>query len=186
MRPSSLLWVCVRLWLQVGSRRLALGQDTRCSGPIQPGPLTGPALFLFSLQRPQSPLAFPPEPPPALETCLLRGQSGWSLPFRADRGYKGKSTLRGNSLAVQGLELCASSAEGTGSIPGRGTKIPCKLQGQKKKKNNPKPPPQRGLTQARHIKGLTRLDSLIPHQCQVGTAFIPILQIKKLRPGEVE
>ena len=29
----------------------------------------------------------------------------------------------GNSLAVQWLGLCASTAGGTGSIPGRGTKI---------------------------------------------------------------
>ena len=30
----------------------------------------------------------------------------------------------GTSLAVQRLRLCASTAGGTGSIPGRGTKIP--------------------------------------------------------------
>ena len=30
----------------------------------------------------------------------------------------------GNSLAVQWLGLCTFTAEGTGSIPGRGTKIP--------------------------------------------------------------
>ena len=35
--------------------------------------------------------------------------------------YKGK---RGNSLVVQWLGLCASTARGTGSIPDRGTKIP--------------------------------------------------------------
>ena len=35
-----------------------------------------------------------------------------------------KEGLSGNSLAVQWLGLCASTPGGTGSIPGRGTKIP--------------------------------------------------------------
>ena len=42
----------------------------------------------------------------------------------------------GTSLAVQWLRLCASNAEGTGSIPDQGTKIPhfgCKVQPKKKK-----------------------------------------------------
>ena len=40
---------------------------------------------------------------------------------------------------VQGLRLCASTARGEGSIPGRGTKIP-HAAGNKKKKDkiNPK------------------------------------------------
>ena len=41
----------------------------------------------------------------------------------------------GTSLAVQWLRLCASTAGGTGSIPGRGTKIPhATWHGQKIKK----------------------------------------------------
>ena len=40
----------------------------------------------------------------------------------------------GNSLAVQWLGRCTFTAEGPGSIPGRGTKIPQALwRGQKKK-----------------------------------------------------
>ena len=43
----------------------------------------------------------------------------------------------GNSLVVQWLELQALTAEGLGSIPGRGTKIPQAVwHGQKKKKKN--------------------------------------------------
>ena len=46
-----------------------------------------------------------------------------------------KEGLIGNSLAVQWLGLPASTAGGTGLIPGWGTKIPCATwQGQKKKK----------------------------------------------------
>ena len=41
----------------------------------------------------------------------------------------------GNSLVVQWLGFCAFIAEGSGSLPGRGTKIPQGVQcGQKKKK----------------------------------------------------
>ena len=40
----------------------------------------------------------------------------------------------GTTLAVQWLRLRASNAEGTGSIPGRGTKIPRATQCSKKKK----------------------------------------------------
>ena len=39
-----------------------------------------------------------------------------------------------NSLAVQWLELCASSAGGAGSIPGGVTKIPHAVQYSQKKK----------------------------------------------------
>ena len=40
----------------------------------------------------------------------------------------------GTSLAVQWLGLHVSSAGGAGSIPGRGTKVPCAMQcGQKNK-----------------------------------------------------
>ena len=35
-----------------------------------------------------------------------------------------KGRILGTSLAVQWLRLCVSTAGGTGSIPGRGTKIP--------------------------------------------------------------
>ena len=45
-----------------------------------------------------------------------------------------KSEWHGNSLAVQWLGLCASTAGGPSSIPGRGTKIPQALPcGQKNK-----------------------------------------------------
>ena len=47
----------------------------------------------------------------------------------------------GTSLVVQWLELQASTAEGTGLIPGRGSKIPqaarCSQKTKKNKKNNP-------------------------------------------------
>ena len=44
----------------------------------------------------------------------------------------------GNSLTAQGLELCALTVKGTGSIPGQGTKIlrsckPCSTAKKKKK-----------------------------------------------------
>ena len=42
----------------------------------------------------------------------------------------------GNSLAVQWLGLCASTAGGNGSIPGRGTKIQHASQWPKKTKKN--------------------------------------------------
>ena len=40
----------------------------------------------------------------------------------------------GTSLAVQWLRLCTSTAGGTGSIPGQGTKIPHAMQCNQKKK----------------------------------------------------
>ena len=42
--------------------------------------------------------------------------------------------IKGTSLAVQGLGLCASNAEGAGSIPGLETKIPHATRPKKKKK----------------------------------------------------
>ena len=42
----------------------------------------------------------------------------------ASRTTGTKKNPVGNSLAIQRLGLCASTARGTGSIPGRGTKIP--------------------------------------------------------------
>ena len=39
----------------------------------------------------------------------------------------------GTSLAVQWLRLCTSTAGGTGSIPGQGTKIPHAMQCNQKK-----------------------------------------------------
>ena len=48
-----------------------------------------------------------------------------------------KKSLPGNSLAVQWLGLCAFIAEGPGSIPGQGTKIPQAVQCSQKKKKNP-------------------------------------------------
>ena len=45
-----------------------------------------------------------------------------------------RNTKGGNSLAVQWLGLCVFTAEGPGSIPGRGSKIPKAMQGSQKKK----------------------------------------------------
>ena len=46
-----------------------------------------------------------------------------------------KAEIQGNSLAIQWLRLCTLTAEGLGSIPGQGTKIPQAMRhGQKKKK----------------------------------------------------
>ena len=45
----------------------------------------------------------------------------------------------GNFLVIQRLGLCASSAGGTGSIPGWGTKILQTVQGRQKKKKLIKP-----------------------------------------------
>ena len=48
-----------------------------------------------------------------------------------------QESLGGTSLAVQWLRLCASTAEGAGSIPGLETKIPhARQHDQKKKKEN--------------------------------------------------
>ena len=49
--------------------------------------------------------------------------------------WKFKLVQLGTSLAVQWLRPCASTAGGTGLIPGRGTRIPCTApHGQKKEK----------------------------------------------------
>ena len=45
--------------------------------------------------------------------------------------------IRGTSLAVQWLRLCASNAGGVGSIPGAGTKIPHALRPKKEKRKKP-------------------------------------------------
>ena len=45
--------------------------------------------------------------------------------------------LIGNSLVLQWLGLCTFTAEGAGSIPGQGTKIPQAAVYQKKKKKTP-------------------------------------------------
>ena len=51
-------------------------------------------------------------------------------------GYKNKTC--GTSLVVQCLRLCTSNAEGTGSFPGSGTKIPhASWCGQKKTQDDP-------------------------------------------------
>ena len=44
--------------------------------------------------------------------------------------------IGGNSLVVQWLELCAFTAKGAGSIPGRGIKIP-QATGKEKIKRSP-------------------------------------------------
>ena len=49
------------------------------------------------------------------------------------RVYPAKMSRVGNSLAVQGLGLCASSAKGAGSVPSWGTKILQAVQPQKTK-----------------------------------------------------
>ena len=63
------LRVCAPLWLQVGSRWLALAQDTGHSGPVQPG---GPALGAWA------PGKLSPFPVPASKTTVPVG-----LPIRA-------------------------------------------------------------------------------------------------------
>ena len=45
-----------------------------------------------------------------------------------------KKAILGNSLVVRWLELCAFTAEGAGSIPGQGTKIPKATQHSQKEK----------------------------------------------------
>ena len=53
------------------------------------------------------------------------------------KSNKVRMTTLGTSLAVQWLKLCISTAGGTGSIPGQGTKIPHAMQrGQKKNDNS--------------------------------------------------
>ena len=44
--------------------------------------------------------------------------------FKKKSLYPINLTNQGNSLAVQGLGLCALTAQSPGSIPGQGTKIP--------------------------------------------------------------
>ena len=53
--------------------------------------------------------------------------------------HRHRKQIYGNSLAVQWLGLHASTAKGTGSIPGQGTKIPqavwCSQKTERKKEN---------------------------------------------------
>ena len=49
-----------------------------------------------------------------------------------------RNTKGGNSLAVQWLGLCVFTAEGPGSIPGRGSKIPKAARQEKQNNNNKK------------------------------------------------
>ena len=53
--------------------------------------------------------------PTTVQLVSEKGEGCWEV------GMKG--CMRGNFLAVQWLGLCAPTAGGTGSIPGRGTKI---------------------------------------------------------------
>ena len=48
-----------------------------------------------------------------------------------------RNQISGNSLVVQWLGLCAFPAEGSGSIPGQGTKIPQVAQCSQKRKKSP-------------------------------------------------
>ena len=50
------------------------------------------------------------------------------------KGHGNKKKRRGTSLSVQWLRLLASDAEGMGSIPSQGSKIPHMLHGTAKKK----------------------------------------------------
>ena len=65
------------------------------------------------------------EPPRVLETPPPIGGGGSSRAEREKEGgrSKGSGSSLGYSLAVQWLGLCAFTAAGMGSIPGRGTKI---------------------------------------------------------------
>ena len=60
--------------------------------------------------------------------------------MRKSQSAQLKKWAKGTSLAVQWLGLCSFIAEGPGSIPGRGTKIPQAARcGQKaNKQKNPK------------------------------------------------
>ena len=78
-------------------------------------------------------------PPPLCSVQILEPQTPKQRIFlRVCRssvmlaGQSPKGTHLGNSLAIQWLGLCGLTAEGPGSIPGRGTKISHKLHGQKK------------------------------------------------------
>ena len=77
--------------------------------------------------------------------CTTPSHSPLFIPFPTTPGHQILKFLRtalflhllknsiGNSLAVQWLGLCALTAEGPGSIPGRGTKNPqAERRGQKK------------------------------------------------------
>ena len=59
--------------------------------------------------------------------CMSGSHSSMSISYI-------KSTITGTSLAVRWLGLRASTAGGTGSIPGRGTKIPHFMWHSQKKK----------------------------------------------------
>ena len=67
----------------------------------------------------------------------------------------------GNSLAVQWLGLCAFTAEGPGSTPGQGTKIPQAVGcSQTNKQINKKPK----MTECHCLQALsTELGSIMPH-----------------------
>ena len=58
----------------------------------------------------------------------------WENYFNQSKKIKRRKMPRGNSLAVQWLELHAFTAEGPGSIPGWGTKIPQAAQHSQKKR----------------------------------------------------
>ena len=89
----------------------------------------------------------------------------FSVPSKGFHGAirkKEKNELQGiNSLAVQRLGLCTSTAGGPGSIPGWGTKIPqAARRGQKKEKEKTKlrnkqqsPPSVVGVEQGRGRPG---------------------------------
>ena len=59
----------------------------------------------------------------------------WNFSSLRRRNLASRLQHRGNSLAVQWLGLCVFTAEGWGSIPGRGTKIPQATCSSQKKKS---------------------------------------------------
>ena len=62
----------------------------------------------------------------------INGEEKKALPFSRMPTNKRR---KGISLVVQWLGFCASTAEGTSSIPGQGTKIPQAHSAAKKKKS---------------------------------------------------
>ena len=80
-----------------------------------------------------------------------------------------KEVVSGNSLAVQWLGLCTFTAEGTGSIPGRGTKIPqATWHGQKQQQQRKKREVAFIKTKLNVLERLNKSKSLKPISDELG------------------
>ena len=64
---------------------------------------------------------------------------------------KKKKSTSGNSLVVQWLGLCTFTAEGLGSIPDRGTKIPRATQ------HSPPPPPKKRKAKKENLLHIVKI-----------------------------